>query len=267
MGTSTIARRALGPAVRRARREWQWHSVRRQGGRLDLAVGAAADHPHPVTAHATPLIRDLAGLEHRLQVNKVTNLRLAVAPLDGRVVAPGCRLSFWWLVGRPSARRGYLEGLVLDEGRLTAGVGGGLCQLTNLIYWMTLHTPLTVVERWRHTYDVFADSGRTQPFGSGATCAYPALDLQLENRTSTAFRLGLTVGASHLAGRWTADRRVALRYSVYETDHEIVNEAPGAYVRRNILRRKVFDGDTLIADEPVAANRALLRYQPFLTAG
>lgn len=48
---------------------------------------------------------------------------------------------------------------------------------------MTIHTPLTVVERWRHTYDVFPDNNRTQPFASGATCAYPALDLQIENRT------------------------------------------------------------------------------------
>ena len=28
------------------------------------------------------------------------------------------------------------------------------CQLANLIYWMTVHTPLTVVERHRHGYDV-----------------------------------------------------------------------------------------------------------------
>ena len=45
--------------------------------------------------------------------------------------------------------------------------GGGLCQLSNLIYWMTLHTPLTITERYRHSYDVFPDSNRTQPFGSG----------------------------------------------------------------------------------------------------
>ena len=54
---------------------------------------------------------------------------------------------------------------------------------------MTVHTPHTVVERWRHSYDVFPDCGRTQPFGSGATCAWPSLDLQPQNRTATSFRL------------------------------------------------------------------------------
>ena len=63
-----------------------------------------------------------------------------------------------------------MEGMILRNGRVASGVGGGLCQMTNLLYWMTLHTPLTVTERWRHGYDVFPDSNRTQPFGSGATC-------------------------------------------------------------------------------------------------
>ena len=65
-------------------------------------------------AHETPLIRPLSGLEHRLQVNKVTNLRLAIEPLDGRVLQPGQRLSVWWFVRAPTARRGFLEGLVLS---------------------------------------------------------------------------------------------------------------------------------------------------------
>ena len=177
-----------GPAYRRVKREIQW---RRCGADLALERGPVSGFPWVVMAHETPLIRPLSGLEHRLQVNKVTNLRLAIEPLDGRVLQPGQRLSVWWFVRAPTARRGFLEGLVLSQGRLTAGVGGGLCQLTNLIHWMTIHTPLTVVERWRHTYDVFPDAGRTQPFASGATCSWPSLDLQIENRTATAYRLGL----------------------------------------------------------------------------
>lgn len=57
--------------------------------------------------------------------------------------------------------------------------------MTNLIYWMTLHTPLTVAKRWRHGFDVFPDANRTQPFGSGATCSWPILDLQIVNHTTS----------------------------------------------------------------------------------
>ena len=209
-----------------------------------------------------------SGLEDRLQHRKVVNLRRAVDALDGLVLAPGRRLSFWREVGRPSRRRGFANGLVLDHGRLTEGVGGGLCQLTNLLYWMTAHTPLIVVERWRHSYDVFPDSGRTQPFGSGATCAWPVLDLQVENRTTTSSRLALRVTAQDLEGGWTTNEPVRVRYEVYEAAHLMTNDALGVSSRHNVLRRRVFgpDGEQ-VADEPLAENHALLRYQPFLPAG
>jgi len=49
--------------------------------------------------------------------------------------------------------------------------------------------PLAVTERWRHNYDVFPDSDRTQPFGSGATVAFNYIDLQITNETNSTFQL------------------------------------------------------------------------------
>ncbi|MBK6886913.1 MAG: VanW family protein [Tetrasphaera sp.] len=256
------ARRWAGPAYRRVKREWQW---RRCGADLDLTTAEPEGFPYVVMRHTTPMLRQLQGLPMQLQHNKITNLRLAAAPLDGRVVGPGQRLSFWRFVGNPTARRGFLDGVVLDDGVLRAGVGGGLCQLTNLLYWMTIHTPLTVVERWRHTYDVFPDNNRTQPFASGATCAYPSLDLQIENRTDAAFRLGVTVGETHLSGAWTSDRRPRHTYRVYEAAHVITTEGPGIHMRRNIIRRRVIDAHGVeIGDELVSENHAQMMYEPFL---
>jgi len=249
-------RGVVGPPVRRVRREVQW--LRPE---FRVAVGPAAAFPHDVAQHATPLIRVLAGLDPQLQHNKVVNLRLAAARLDGLVLRPGQRLSFWRQVGTPSRRRGFVDGLVLRRGELGAGVGGGMCQLTNLLFWMTLHTPLTVVERWRHSYDVFPDSGRAQPFGSGATCAWPVLDLQVVNRTGVAFRLGVRLGDTDLEGAWTADAPVVVRYEVYEVDHRITEDALGVRTRRNVLRRRALDGaGVVVGDEVVATNEARVMY-------
>jgi len=242
--------------VRRVRRELQWRAPE-----FRLAVGPATAFPHDVARHATPLIRELAGLDPQLQHNKVVNLRLAAARLDGLVLRPGQRLSFWRQVGTPSRRRGFVDGLVLRRGELGAGVGGGMCQLTNLLFWMTLHTPLTVVERWRHSYDVFPDDHRTQPFGSGATCASPVLDLQVVNRTGVAFRLSVRVGDTDLEGARTADAPVAERYEVYEVNHRITEDRPGVRTRRNVLRRRVLDGaGVVVGDELVATNEARVMY-------
>jgi vancomycin resistance protein VanW len=256
--------RALAaPAVRRLRRELQWTRCGRR--RLRLESAAPDGFPHPVSGHATPLMRRLAGLDERLQRNKVINLRLAAERLDGLVLPPGQRFSFWWHVRAPSRRRGFTDGLVLDAGRLTSGVGGGLCQLTNLLYWMTLHTPLTVVERWRHSHDVFPDAGRTQPFGSGATCAWPVLDLQIENRTTTSFRLGTELTRTELVGAWTADAAVQTRYEIYEAEHLITNDLPGVFVRHNAIRRRALNvAGATVDDELIAVNHALMMYAPFL---
>lgn len=58
----------------------------------------------------------------------------------------------------------------------------------------------SVVERYRHSYDVFRDCGRTRPFGSGATCVYPYRDLMIRNDTQTTFRLHVCVGDEFLEG-------------------------------------------------------------------
>lgn len=255
----------VAPAYRRARREWQWQQHRSE---LDVQQRGPEGFDHVVVEHRTLMLRRLAGVDMQLQHNKVTNLRLAVATLDGVVLEPGQRLSFWRQVGRPTAERGFLDGLILSEGRSTAGVGGGLCQLTNLLHWMTIHTDLTVAERWRHSYDVFPDSNRTLPFASGATCAWPSLDLQIRNDTSSRWRLGLTVGERDLEGEWRCSSEPLRRYAVYEAAHVVTNDAPGVYMRRNILRRKAFDTQgKFVDDEMVCPNHARMTYNPMLGAG
>lgn len=256
-----LVRPVLGPPVRRLRREAQWLRLRRSLTHERIAEPL----PHLVSSHRTPLIRALAGIDPALQRNKVVNLLLAVDRLDGVLLKPGQTLSFWRLVGPPRARRGFVDGLVLDHGHMTVGIGGGLCQLTNLIFWMTLHTPLEVRERWRHSYDVFPDSSRSQPFGSGATCAWPTLDLQIANPTDTSFRLGLAVGESDLIGEWTCESSPRAAYVIEERHHRFTHEAPGVFVRHNELwriERSIYD-DT-ITERMIAENHALLMYEPFL---
>lgn len=216
-------------------------------------------------AHATPLLRKLRGEEMEWQRNKVVNLRLAVSRLDGIVLHPGETFSYWRLIGKPSRRKGYREGMVLFLGRIGSDVGGGLCQLSNLIFWMTLHTPLTVVERYRHSHDVFPDANRTQPFGSGATCAYPHRDLMIRNDTDADFQLCLRVGKTHLEGQWRAMTPPTRRYEIVERNHRMDQGAWGGYVRHNELYRQAYAPDgTWLGEEFLFANDAIMMYSPLL---
>jgi len=257
-----FAQAVLGPVSRRIRREIQWHT---RGVNFRVDRCEPGDFPYVAATHATPLIRSLPGVDQQMQRNKVVNLRIAAQRLDGVMLGPGIRLSFWREVGKPSRHRGFVDGMVLDHGKVAVGVGGGLCQMTNLLYWMTLQTPLSVAERWRHSYDVFPDTGRTQPFGSGATCAWPLLDLQIENRTSVPYRLCVTVTDTDLVGSWTAAEPLDVRYEIEERNHRMTHEGPGMYVRRNELWRLEYGAyDTLLSEEMVVENCALLTYAPVL---
>ena len=200
-----------------------------------------------------------------LQHNKETNLKLAVQRLDGLLIAPGETMSYWKLIGDPTAAKGYQPGMVLYYGGFKSGVGGGLCQLSNLIYWMTLHTPLTVVERHRHSYDVFPDSNRTQPFGSGATCSYNYLDLMIRNGTDSPYQLKVKVVNHRLTGQWRSTAKPLYTYEVHEKEHRISQQYWGGYVRQNVLHRYVFnDARELVKDEFITSNDALMMYSPLL---
>ena len=234
-------------------------------GKIKFAHKDKKEFEFEYYAHQTPLLRKLKDVEMHLQYNKITNLKIAVPRVNYVTIYPGETFSFWKLVKKPTKRKGYLKGMVLQNGTFKAGTGGGLCQLSNLIYWMTIHTPLTVVERHRHGYDVFPDSNRTQPFGSGATCFYNYGDLIIKNNTHQPFQLVLEVTEKELKGAWKSSIPPDCKYEVYEREHMIQPEYWGGYTRHNLIYRKKYDlNNTLIDDEFVVENHAVMMYSPLL---
>jgi vancomycin resistance protein VanW len=222
----------------------------------------AAHRPEVVTdtlvaEAASPLQRRLAGVDEALQRNKRHNLELAIAGLDGQVLLPGELLSFWRCVGNPTAGRGYVPGMVLAHGRIRAGVGGGLCQLSNMLHWLSLHTALTVVERHHHGHDLFPDDGRLVPFGTGATVFYNYLDLRLRNPGPETYRIHLWLTEVELRGEIRADRPPRLMYEVVEEGHRFARTRDGL-VRENTLFRVERDRST-----GALAGRHLLAHNVF----
>ena len=217
-------------------------------------------------SHSTLLRRKLKDVDMWMQENKIVNLKLATAKVNGIIIKPGEIFSYWKLIGNPTKRKGYLDGMILRNGGFTAGTGGGLCQLSNLIFWMTIHTPLTVIERHRHGYDVFPDSNRTQPFASGATCSYPHVDLMIKNETEDDYQLIVKVGEEYLEGEWRVSREPEYRYEIVERNHEMRAEYWGGYTRHNELYQQMFDKEGNFIDERLLIkNSAVMMYAPFLS--
>lgn len=258
-------RRRLGKEYFILRRKVVWLL----NGSRYAATFSTMDFPNTVISHKSFLLRPLRNVEMYLQHNKVTNLKLAIEKINNIVLRPGETFSFWYLVGKPSEEKGYKPGLVLNQGKIESGIGGGLCQIGNLIFWMTLHTPLTIKERYRHGYDVFPDINRSIPFGCGATLAYNYIDIQIQNTTSQNFQFKFWLSDENLHGEIRSEQPLDERYEIYESNHEIVHQYWGGYTRHNQIKRKTFNKKTnaLISDEPIVENHAIMMYEPLLPQG
>ncbi len=192
--------------------------------------------PHRIHKHQSVLRRTLGKSDARLQENKITNLAKAIATIDGVIIQPGQTFSLWSLVGRPSAKKGYVNGMLLSKGQVIEGLGGGLCQLANLLHWMFLHGPLQIVERYHHSLDVFPDSGRTIPFGSGATILYNFIDLKAKNTSKYPLQIRLWLTEDKLIGDLRTTSPQVDSYNVRETDHCFV-QFQDTWYRYNRLSR------------------------------
>lgn len=216
-------------------------------------------------SHKTILLRKLKDVDMIYQHNKINNLKIAAKRINGLIVYPKETFSYWKLIGKPTYKKGYVDGMVLKNGKVSYGCGGGLCQLSNLIFWMTIHTPLEIVERHRHGYDVFPDSNRTQPFGSGATCFYPYGDLMIYNPTDTPFQICVFVGEEYLYGKWLSVSKPEYIYKIIEKNHEMKSEWWGGYSRHNQLFKQIYSlQGELLNEFLVVENHAMMMYSPFL---
>ncbi len=215
--------------------------------------------------HKSVILRSLNGVDLSLQENKRINLQIAINYLDSITIAPGETFSVWKLIGRPTKRKGYLNGLVLNHGKVQTGIGGGLCQLSNLLFWMFAHSPLTIVERHRHGFDVFPDFNRTIPFGAGATLAYNHIDLQVRNDTAYNFCLKLWLDETDLNGKILCDKKIPFTYSIQERNHRILQQPWGGYSRHNQIFKITYKGSQKIKEHLLVVNHAIMMYSPLLS--
>lgn len=196
--------------------------------------------PVCVYRHNSLIRRTLGQVDKRLQDNKAVSLGLAAPLVNGILIRPGETFSFWNRVGRCTAKRGFLPGMVLHDGKPQEGVGGGMCQFTNLIHWMALHSDLTIVERHHHDgYDLFPDFGRQVPFGVGTSILYNYLDYRLYNGTEDTFQLLVESDGEYLRGQLRCTQVPEYVWHITCEEEYFAREADGWYRNNTVYRQKV----------------------------
>ena len=206
------------------------------------------------------LVRKLGNSDVRLQLQKITNLKLAAGELDGVIIPAENVFSLWHIVGRPHEKRGYVKGMLLSNGKVVEGVGGGLCQMANLLFWLFLHGPFSIEERYHHSRDVFPDSGRVLPFGSGATILYNMVDLRMKNISNSPLQLKVWLTDTHLKGQILSPVQLETKYHCFEKNHMFVKKNDQYYRYNEIWREELVEGK-VIKTEKVITNFAPVMYE------
>lgn len=193
--------------------------------------------PNIVKSHSSILIRKLHGVDLRLQENKVTNIMLACNKINGIIIHPGETFSYWSTVGPTGKKYGYKEGLVIGRKvGLTAGYGGGLCQMANMIHWLVLNSPLDVTELHHHSDALFPDERRTVPFGTGTSVCYNNLDYRFKNNTDQDVQILVWCENGELCGELRSEREFPCRYKLVEENHHFRKEGDDYYRISQVYR-------------------------------
>ena len=215
-----------------------------------------------VYQHSSLIRRKLGNVDSELQNNKAVNLVLSTPKVNGIIINPGEVFSFWKLVGNPTEAKGYKKGLTIVNGKESQGIGGGMCQFTNLIHWMTLHTPLTIIEHHHHDeFDLFPDYGRKVPFGTGTSIYYNYVDYRIKNTTNQPFQIIVYTTDEYLCGEIRTTRELENSYHIH-CENEYFSREDGIVYRNNEIYRHIFNRNSgeLISKECIKVNHAKVMY-------
>ena len=218
--------------------------------------------PVVVYKHNSLIRRRLGNVDLHLQENKAVNLAIAAPKVDKIVIRPGETFSFWQLVGNPSEKNGYKTGLTIKGGNPSKDIGGGMCQFTNLIHWMILHSPLDIVEHHHHDgVDLFPDFNRVVPFGTGTSILYNYKDYRVKNNTDQHFQLVVYTTDEYLCGELRTTNHLEYSYHIKAED-EYFSRENGVVYRNGKVYRCVIDKNTgnVIEKKLIKTNHAKVMY-------
>ena len=195
--------------------------------------------PVLVNEQSSHLIKRAPGIDITLQENKAVNIRLACKKLNGIIIHPGEEFSFWLTVGKTTRSKGYKDGRVIVGDKLRPGIGGGLCNLSNTIHRLILHSPLTVTEFHSHSDALAPDEGKRVPFSSGTSVSYNYIDYRFRNDTDQDFQMLLWCDEEELHGELRCVNELTERYELSEEGHHFAREGEKFYRISKIYKNTI----------------------------
>ena len=155
---------------------------------------------------------------------KIFNLNKGALIVKQHQIQSNEIFSFWKVIGNPSEKRGYKSGRTIIDGELSESIGGGLCQLSGLIYLLSLEAGLTILERHNHSLDLYTESTRYAPLGSDATVVYGYKDLRIKNPYPFSIYFDFKIESKKITASLNSKEEIkkrTVKFEVVEQDEKL----------------------------------------------
>ncbi|MDN5790851.1 MAG: VanW family protein [Micrococcales bacterium] len=124
------------------------------------------------------------------------NLVVATRTINSTYVPPGGTFSLNAILGERTKAKGYGDGTVIINGRLTRGTGGGISQVSTTIYNMAYFAGADILDFTPHAFFI-----PRYPEGREATVYWPTVDNRWKNDTPHGMLLQTWVAGGNVHGR------------------------------------------------------------------
>jgi len=177
---------------------------------------------------------------------RVANIHRIADLLRGTLIRPGKTFSVNSTVGKRTADKGFVSAPVIEEGKFTEDVGGGVSQFATTLFNAAFEAGLDFGEYQSHSIYI-----SRYPYGREATLSYPHPDLEIENTSS----YGVLV--------WPTYTDTTITVTLYSTKFADVRQSGQSEAPRGACKRVTTERTrTYLADGRSEVDKVFATYRP-----
>ena len=168
---------------------------------------------------------------------RVSNIHRIADLVRGQLIPPGKSFSINGFVGERTTEKGFVVDAVIEDGKFTESVGGGISQFATTAFNAAFFAGLEFGEYQSHSIYI-----SRYPYGREATLSYPHPDLRIRNPTP----YGVLIWPTYTARSITVTLYSTRWADVAQTNQTKEQRGPCTRVRTERTRRLLADGTTKV---------------------
>lgn len=149
-------------------------------------------------------------------VEKLFNIQTTSKKINTYIL-PGEIFSFWKIVGSPNGvlkkSRSIINGEIINE------TGGGICQVSGIIYHVSILAGLEILERYNHSIDIYTEETRFAPLGTDATVVYGYKDLRIKNTFHFPIKFVIQTTSDRISIKLISAEQITEKKLTYNIEH------------------------------------------------